>query len=76
MRTPPGVIAETSPITAFLFSVMCAKSHTLSILLPVTPCRQQSSQSNKMQRPQQFVALCSISVTRNGWHPWQFTELH
>lgn len=40
MRTPPGVMAETSPTTAFLLSVMCARSHTLSILLPVTPWRK------------------------------------
>jgi hypothetical protein len=41
MRTPPGVMADTSPTTAFLLSVMCARSHTLSILLPVTPCGRE-----------------------------------
>jgi hypothetical protein len=45
MRTPPGVIADTSPTTAFLLSVMCARSHTLSILLPVTPCSGMPHQS-------------------------------
>ena len=38
MRTPPGASADTSPTTAFLFSVMCTRSHAFSILLPFTPC--------------------------------------
>lgn len=42
MRTPPGVMADTSPTTAFLLRVMCARSHTLSILLPVTPCQHST----------------------------------
>ena len=28
MRTPPGTSALLSPATLFLFSVMCARSHT------------------------------------------------
>lgn len=38
MRTPPGVIADTSPTTAFLFRVMWHRSQHLSILLPVIFC--------------------------------------
>ena len=38
MRTPPGVMAETSPTTAFLFKVMWHRSQHLSILLPVIFC--------------------------------------
>lgn len=40
MRTPPGASALTSPTTAFLFSVMCTRSHAFSILFPLMPCSQ------------------------------------
>ena len=40
MRTPPGESAETSPGTAFLFSVIWQTSQIFSILLPVTPSGQ------------------------------------
>jgi hypothetical protein len=42
MRTPPGVIALTSPTTAFLLRVMWHMSHAFSILLPVTPSGRRS----------------------------------
>eukprot|EP00958_Prasinococcus_capsulatus_P007093 scaffold659_cov329-Prasinococcus_capsulatus_cf.AAC.2 len=41
-RTPPGESAEESPKTAFLFNVMCARSHTFSSLLPVSPRGRRS----------------------------------
>mmetsp|Transcript_13536 Transcript_13536/g.39232 ORF Transcript_13536/g.39232 Transcript_13536/m.39232 type:complete len:233 (+) Transcript_13536:84-782(+) len=42
IRTPPGVIADTSPTTAFLFSVMWQRSHAFSIFDPVTPSGRKS----------------------------------
>ena len=42
MRQPPGVMADTSPTTAFLFSVMWHMSHTFSILEPVMLCSSRS----------------------------------
>ena len=42
MRTPPCAIAETSPWTAFLLSVMCIFSKIFSILEPVSPSGRRS----------------------------------
>jgi len=46
MRTPPGVMADTSPTTAFLLRVMWHRSQHLSILLPVIFCRADQSFSH------------------------------
>mmetsp|Transcript_13356 Transcript_13356/g.26314 ORF Transcript_13356/g.26314 Transcript_13356/m.26314 type:complete len:251 (+) Transcript_13356:187-939(+) len=42
MRTPPGVMADTSPATEFLLRVMWARSKTFSALEPVMPLGRRS----------------------------------
>ena len=42
MRTPPGVRADTSPTTAFLFRVTWQMSQAFSTLDPVSPSGRRS----------------------------------
>lgn len=66
MRTPPGASALTSPTTAFLFSVMCTRSHAVSILFPFTPCSREderlrcahSLRACKLRQPFFMANLC------------------
>jgi len=55
-RTPPGVAAEVSPTTAFLLSVMLARSQTFSTLEPVSPSGRRSHRLRWLSVP----SVCSL----------------